>query len=413
MRANQWVLAVVVLAGCQTYDFERVTPFTVAQTTKTQVFASRRLKPNIMLLVDNSGSMLLPTDKNDARCAPGCGASASTPCAPTCPTRISELKSAMNDFLTTRGAVARLGLTVFPQTTDTDTCRAATNLNAPIPAPTRNDEGTDAALVTNAAAVNQVLQDLRTPSGGTPTASSLDFVGQLGALNDANDGREDIVLLLTDGLPNCSDTNVNNICDCDAAGTCSAMRNAACSCTQASCSGPARCGRGCLDDEGAVASVRALLRKGIRTVVVGFGADVRDGAGPLVLQAMAEAGGFARRCPNGTDAECGGSTCVAATKLCEQGFYSASSGGELGAVLERISAALVVDACDFALDAKPSDPRYLSVLIDGKSTAAGDDTWRYDFAANHVFFQGALCTRLKASTPQEPVNLEFRIVETL
>lgn len=402
----------VLLAGCQTYEFQRVEPFAIGQTTQRTLFASKRLKPNIMLLVDKSGSMLLPTDKADPRCALGCGNSASNPCAPMCPTRISELKSAMHEFLRDQGTIARLGLTTFPQTTDLQACQGSTNINAQLPAPTRNDEGTDATLQAAASALDVLVQDLK-PQGGTPTAASLDFVGQTGSLTDLNDGRDDFVILLTDGVPNCADTNPVGICDCDGAGNCSAPRIAACACTQTSCSGAALCSRGCLDEGGAVASVKALRQKGIRTIVVGFGADFADGAGPMVLKAMADEGGFARACPNHTTTECGGGVCNVATGFCETSYFTARNGGELGSALAKISASFVVDACDFTLLARPTDGSLISVLVDGVNVARGPETWRYDEASNHLFFQGALCDRLKVSTPQDPVSLEFRIVEKL
>ena len=72
-------LLAVMLAGCQTYDFEPVEPFLVGQTVDKTLVAHKLPKPNLMLLVDNSGSMLLPTDPsvasctvNGALCTPDC-----------------------------------------------------------------------------------------------------------------------------------------------------------------------------------------------------------------------------------------------------------------------------------------------------------------------------------------------------
>ncbi len=411
MRRLVPVWAVVVLAGCQTYDFERVTPLTVGQTTQHTLSANKRLKPNIMLLVDNSGSMLLPTDDTDPRCAAGCGTSAATKCAASCPTRVSEMKAAMGDFLAQQGALGRIGLTVFPQPVNGESCKAASNVNAPLAAPTRNDDGTDASLRSASAAVNELLQRYPDPNGGTPTGASLAFVGTVSGLSDPNDAREDFVVLLTDGLPNCRDANPVNVCDCG--DTCSTARIAACACTQQSCTGAARCHIACLDQGGAVENVAALKAKGLRTIVVGFGAEVSRGKGPEVLNAMAEVGGFARACPGGTSAECGGGACDASTFTCAQRFFSARNAGELTAALARISEVINPRPCEFVLEARPSDPRYLAVVIDGKPVPAADDTWRYEHATQVVTFQGALCQRLENSTPQAPVDVVFRIVETL
>ena len=65
----------------------------------------------------------------------------------------------------------------------------------------------------------------------------------------------------------------------------------------------------------------------------------------------------------------------------------------------------------FSLSAHPADPRYLSVVIDGQNVAPSATTYSYDFNANKVTFLGALCTKLTGSTAQNPVSLEFRIVE--
>ncbi|MFO0595190.1 MAG: adventurous gliding motility lipoprotein CglB [Myxococcaceae bacterium] len=404
----------LLLAACQTYDFQRVTPFTVSQTDQRVVFASKQLKPNVMLLVDNSGSMLLPTNPADPRCQPGCGSSQSNKCSAQCPTRISELQSAMNSFLTNQPTVARFGLTVFPQPDQAITvasqCRASVVVNQSIPAPTLNDEGTDATLASAAAAVKANIAGLQ-PTGGTPTAAALTFVGTTPSLNDLDDGRLDLVLLLTDGLPNCSEHNPNALTDCSP--NCSQARVDACACTLggSGCAGSATA-YGCLDSDGSVAAVKALLQKGIRTAVVGFGADVASGAGPMVLKAMADEGAFARKCPNGTTAECGGGACNTSTGRCEQSFYSASTGAELEAAMRAIIK-INDNPCLWTLDEKPADPRMLAVLVDDKDVQRSDDTWTYDAGPGEVTFHGDICHRLEQSTPQEPVKLEFRIVNVL
>ena len=87
----------LAVGGCQTYDFEPVEPLALAQTTERKVVLSRKKKPNIMLLVDKSGSMKSQVTSTT--------------------TRLSEMKSAMNDFLVDYGNTARFGLAVFPEAT--------------------------------------------------------------------------------------------------------------------------------------------------------------------------------------------------------------------------------------------------------------------------------------------------------
>lgn len=415
------LLSVLLLSGsCQTYDFERVIPLAVAQTTDKTIVASKRLKPNVMLLVDNSGSMNFPADASNPNCTVGgslCGMG--TACPSNCPTRVNEMKNAMATFLQTSGTIARLGLTIFPTPNGASTngvagCDPSAGYEELFPMPTATDDGTDSALAMKAQDINARIQAL-VPSGGTPTGGSLAFVGGNGGLLDGADFRDDFVLLLTDGLPNCNGANANNRCFCGTA--CTVAEAAPCACTTGSCAGtdPARstCSKGCLDQDGSVQAVKTLRQNGIRTIVVGFGADTAAGAGPMVLNGMAREGGFARECPNGTDAECGGAagSCNMTTKQCSTSFFQAANGAELAAALRKITESFQGDPCEFTLSARPSDPRYLSVVINNQSLAAGPTTYSYDPNSNKVTFLGALCTQLNSSTTQNPVNVEFRIVE--
>src|SRR5687767_7583381 len=97
MRRAAWMLW--VMAGCQAYDFEPVSPFGIAQTVKRVTVAARPLKPDLFLVVDKSGSMLLPADPT---------------CTGSCSTRMDELKVAMRAFLTASGSAAHLGMMPYP-----------------------------------------------------------------------------------------------------------------------------------------------------------------------------------------------------------------------------------------------------------------------------------------------------------
>ena len=391
--------------GCQTYDFQRVDPLAVSQTKQSKSVVAKNLKPNMMLLVDKSGSMNLPTDPGNSNCPANCGGSQL--CPSNCPTRISELKSAMNGFLNQYGNVARFGLAFYPAMSDvcagTPVNGAAENL--PNPSSTDPVVGAMSEYQLKANAINMKIQAV-TPGGGTPTGESLKNVGQLAGLRDGADLRDDFIVLLTDGLPNCNPNNVTNSC---------AGVSAACICTiggASSCSGQF-CAKGCLDRTGVVEKVQDLRTAGIRTIVVGFGADTAAGDAPATLNAMAAAGGFARTCPNGTDTECGtGNACVQSTKVCRSQFYQAANGMELGKALADISNIISGDTiCKFTLDAQPTDPKLLAVTVNGVSQPQGDDTWRFEDAK--VVFKGAQCAALQGATPNAPVNVEIRIVETL
>jgi hypothetical protein len=352
-----------------------------------------------MLLLDKSGSMNEAIDPSSSacnNCQPGS-------CPASCPTRISVLRQTMQSFLPTNGNVARFGVTIFPADNQCTPSGASQVLTHIMPA---SDSDTD--LQAWASTVNTAVQGV-TAGGGTPTNQSLEFVGGLPDLNDPL--RDDFVLLLTDGIPNC---NINNPNNCTNA--------AMCTCTISPCpTMPAAndsnfCTRGCLDQDGTVQAIRDLRQRDIRTIVIGFGSDFASAAALSTLNAMATAGGFARACPNGTDAECGSTAmnpnpCLP-SKVCQNAFYAAANGADLAAALNSISAVIGADSiCSYTLEAQPSSSDLLSVLINGTATPSGPDTWT--LMAGKIIFQGMLCDTLKASTTQNPVKVEVRIVQSL
>ncbi len=390
MRSLVIVLATAAF-GCQVYDFEKVVPLAIAQTSQAKDVVATKPKPNLMLLVDRSGSMKSPINPGDPRCTPaGCGPG--NPCAPSCPTRETEMKSAMANFLANSSAVARMGLTFFPHSNGG--CFAADTVDESLPEASNTDDVN--VMRQKAMAISGKISSA-VMNGGTPTGNSLAFVGNVPGLNDANDFREDLVLLLTDGLPNCNDANMNN--------TCSAA-NPACRCTLGPLSacqnaGSAAfqpCSHGCLDAIGTAEKIQALRAKNIRTVVVGFGADTATGDAADTLNLMAEAGGFAR---TGTPK-----------------FYRAANGQELTAALDDISRRIGdADPCKFPLTVEPSDPRFLSVIVNGESVTTGADTWSYappqGMTPATVVAQGRLCQNINTADTRNPVKIQIRILQKL
>lgn len=391
-----------VVAGCQTYDFEPVEPLAIAQTSRTVPVAGRAAKPNLMLLVDKSGSMNLPINPSDSACrlnnGQPCGLS-SDDCPAACRTRWRELKSAMGDFLTTYGTVARMGLTFYPKDT---VCAAPTLDDVRVQIP--NSDDVDSELQAAAAAINTAIQG-QVAIGGTPTGNSLQTLANYPPLL-ANEGREHFIVVLTDGLPNCNENNVNDYSNADA-----------CRCTLANngCTAQNFPRAGCLDKDNTVAQVDSLKSRGIKTIVIGFGAELASGTGPEVLNAMADKGGFARVCPTGQDSECGSLGCDTATNTCRQKFYQAANGDDLAKALLDIQKRVGVEPCSYRLESRPSDPDLLSVLVEGENVVSGPDTWVYDASTGDgvVKFQGALCDRLQNATTRDPISVEFRVIEGL
>jgi len=281
------------------------------------------LKPNVMILLDKSGSMAAPLPGGT-----GC-ATCQFPTCPeaTCPTRMGQVRAGLNTFLTQTQWGLRVGLTIYPADTVCTPAGAAQVLSRINPP---SDSQTD--LQTLALRANGFVQ-MQTVGGGTPTGPSIAFAGTVSDLNDAQ--RDDWVVVITDGLPNCNPNNPN---------TCTNM--AACKCTlvnsmgMPSCAAGANdamfCVRGCLDETGTVGAITELRARGVGTIMIGLGPDFGTAGsdGFNLLSRTSIAGGYTRMCPNGTGCSAG-DTCDASFR-CGRSFYQASSANELAAALQDI-----------------------------------------------------------------------------
>lgn len=403
MRRTLSLCAGIVFASCQTYELQPVNPLVIVSSSEKHQVVARGLKPNVMLLVDKSGSMNTPLRAGDAACR-GCGAT--VPCPSGCATRLSELQAAMGAFLSAPTPVARFGMTLFPSD---QVCGGPGAVTTPLPPPAATD--TDLApLIANAQDVRSKIDRLAVDSadpaykviGGTPTGPSLRFVGALPSLRDDADNRSDIVILLTDGAPNC---NPNNPINCNVV-----PRPPADQCYAGMCDSTF-CSLGYLDRSGSVAAVAQLAASGIRTIVVGFGADFASPVALTTLNELAVAGEYGRTCPDGNDGECGaGGRCLPGG-VCEKRFYAASNAAELGVALARISELLKMNPCTLAVADAPKDERFVSVLVEGTPVARGPETWR--FQDGKIEFLGMLCERVKQTTASAPLDVEVRVANTL
>jgi hypothetical protein len=420
MRAKLMILSAVIVGsvsgvfatGCQTYDFEPVEPLAISQTTVETRIEARNLKPNLMLLVDTSGSMSDPVNPNLAACKNSggevCGIDFHCDIS-KCPTRWSELQGAMSDFLSSSGSVARMGLASYPSD---PVCNATTKVRISLP---RIEEPDDAAaLQAKATEVNASIQEIKNfgygspnPEGGTPTAESLMFLINKSKLDGTDNvpqlkdtARKNFVLLLTDGLPNCN----------------AAFSEANCFCTTGDCGGSDK--TGCLDQTNSVKAVEALGAQNIQTIVIGFGAafDASSPSGKKgaeTLNAMAEAGGFARIKQCTADAECGaGDTCVAGA--CGRKFYQAANRVDLAEALRQISERVQTqDPCLIGLNTTELKESLTVVYFTHRGTttrlAAGQDTWSL-VAGEGVRLAGDWCAKITQSTTADPVNVEVRAV---
>lgn len=409
-----------IAAGCQVYDFEPVVPLTFQQYSESDTRFGRALKPNLMLMVDKSGSMDLPADSSDGDCVISdggiCGVGKTDPCnTSVCPTRWSELQGAMDDFLSTRGDVARMGLTVYPTNA---TCGAVEGVSKVL-VPIDQSEDDSASMIATANQINTVIQGISSigvsgsdtsTGGGTPTGGSVSALAALADLNGLE--REDLILVLTDGLPNCNPTHATPAPSPD------------CRCTLSGgvCSG-SNATRGCLDKNATVQAITGARgtdrATDIRTVVVGFGADLVGGDAPEVLNAMALAGGFPRSCniDGGSPACPAGESCQADATCSETKYFQASNRADLASALAAI-ADTFGNPCEYTIEQNPenNDERLIVVyLTQGESLrqrlVAGPDT--FTFSPGLVTLVGETCSIVSNATPENKVTVEIRVLQSL
>ncbi|MBM4780511.1 MAG: adventurous gliding motility lipoprotein CglB [Archangiaceae bacterium] len=366
----------VVAMSCQSYQFEPVVPVTIV-VDEVEIDLAPVLKPNVMLTVDRSGSMGALID-------PSCQGAG-------CATRMGDLKQAVSTFTALADSSVRLGLTAFPRDPTTQTgaeasCLAANAVRVPLPPSSRSDDAqADQANRATAGQVNAAVQSLN-PAGGTPTGATLAFLSTHDGLNSA-DFRNDFVILLTDGLPNCNAENPNDY----------VQSAAACRCQTGGgdCSGLDVRRRGCLDADATVAQVEALKAKGVRTIVVGFGADTNQADARDVLERLARAGGVARACTS--DAQCGaGNTC--SNQECSRWSFQAGNRAELEQVLSTVLTGLMPARCLRELPQKPVVPGAVSLILDGRPISRGPDTWQLVSNDRQIQLSPAFCEANQGAT---------------
>lgn len=328
-------VALALLIGCQDQEFEPVVPSAYQVRNVRVSVPARQLPPNIMLVVDRSGSMIDSVSGVGPSCSiDGTANSAYDPLSPnTC--KWNDLKSALADsstgFLVQSQALGRFGLLPFPG--DEGTCgpgRIAVPIG-PSVQPVRFQ------------LMNQIV-----PRGGTPTGLALREAAKDPALAIPQANRRRYVMLLTDGLPNCAESEAladrcaacnANASSCGVAGGCRPTFGGTTTCTAEPFPGAA-----CLDDDGLVDAVTTLKKKGIETFVIGFGSATTGTDASTILDRAAVEGGHPR---SGASVR----------------YYQANTVEELHGYLSEILSAF---PCEFKLDPVPEDDRLISVtLYDG------------------------------------------------
>jgi hypothetical protein len=138
-------------------------------------FALQRVPPNVMLVLDRSGSMSDPIDATSAT------------------SKWDDLKTALQSTITTYDPQMRFGVSLFSDPNGGSSCAPGKIDVAVAPA-------SGASVLAKIAGAS--------PGGNTPTAATMAAIQSGAMLNDAT--RDNYVVLATDGLPNCNDTDVTS-----------------------------------------------------------------------------------------------------------------------------------------------------------------------------------------------------------
>jgi len=292
--------------------------------------------PNLYFVLDRSGSMATAEPPNDK-------------------SRYDIVRSALLDLTRKLGPLINVGAALFPTgDLETNSCHAGSEV-FPV------TQGDPVSAVDGPTVSALAYSTWVTPKGGTPTAATLQKITP-GLL--ALTGRT-VVLLATDGAPNCNANASCSAADCttNIDGQCQAGVNC---CAPDQPSGPEMC----IDRLATVAAIGALHDAGVDVYIIGIpGSAVYEN----VLNDMAVAGGTAQA----------GST----------QYYRVDDLTQLGEVFAAIAANAIV--CEFTLSEPPTDPTMTNVYLD-QGLIAYDPVngWTWE-GTDKIVLHGDACQQLK------------------
>lgn len=283
-----------------------------------------RKAPNIHLVIDRSGSMSL----NAVTGMPPVGSETA---------KWADLSSTLTSLLDNYGTQAnQWGMSLFPTTHDFRSCTAgsiATTMGAPATVIPQIKSEIAAYNATNLLSYN----------GKTPTTAAMQGVRDNVQFNDAS--RNNYVVLMTDGMPNCAG-----------------------------------------DPEAGVTPVISALyaqSPAVRTFVIGFGTDAQSN--PALLNSWAIAGHTERS---------------GAVK-----YYQAGDAAALQQAFQDI--VVGVASCTFNLTSVPANPNLVVGYINGNPVANSlIDGFTYDAATQSVTFHGLSCIMIQ-NIPFTQVSVEY------
>ena len=292
--------------------------------------------PNLYFVLDRSGSMAtVATAGGD--------------------TRYEVVRSAMLALVRTLGPLINVGAALFPAFNGS-ACMAGGQVFATRAGdPVTGSEGPTTQMLRFATKIS--------PEGGTPTAATL---AAIAPTLQALPGRT-VVLLATDGAPNCNDAAVCG------AGDCTLNIDGQCPQNEANCCAPGGTGgpEACVDRAATLSAIEALHASGIDVYVIGIPGTAHYAG---VLDQMAEVGGTAQ---SG-----------------EPKYYRVDD----VALISQVFAAIAAEAisCKFVLSSPPDDPAMTNVYLDGQLLPYDPvNGWSW-LGSDTVLLNGEACQRLKS-----------------
>src|SRR5215475_10784386 len=202
MRSRSIALAAACLVtalSCQTYEFVPVGPLSISQEQSSTPIVIKKFKPNVMVLVDKSGSMDQPIDPTlpgcttaFGLCGTGTTAKVNSCNITVCPTRWSELNLALDPFLAAQAQTVRFGLSFFPEPASAAEQNCVPTSAARVDLPSDSQDDSAATLSELATRARSVLASVKSQNqvgptgtgGATPTGPSLAFFSGYAPLRD-------------------------------------------------------------------------------------------------------------------------------------------------------------------------------------------------------------------------------------
>jgi hypothetical protein len=328
--------------------------------------AATRLLPDVLIVLDRSGSMNdgtnnMPCTGDGGMGAPrGCGADS----------KWAKVTPAITQVVSETEMDVNWGLKFFPDNT-TNTCNVSGTAEVPI-AP-GNGAAVTAAIAAATDAMGGVVGYNNTPTRSGMTGA-VTYLGTVTTMNPK------YILLATDGLPNCAASGAGGAGGRGGGGPMGGMAD---------------------DSPGATTAVAAALTAGFKTFVVGIataGLATNGVNADMTLSNMANAGGLPR---SGTPT-----------------YYPVTSAAELADAIRKLITQ--ANTCTFQVGPTPTtdgttDLRFINVFGDGveiKRDITHADGWDYtDASMGSIEIYGPTCEQVKTATIRN-VTVTFRCIFT-